>query len=138
MPRAGALARRVPVCASTPGESTFMRATFHAVFRGFALSAAGLFALAATAPVDAQKRSATQNIDFATISCSQFIEDVASSSEDDVGALMLWLDGYLSGVTGDTVLRFDSLEAFGTNLVDRCAARGNERLLDAARKVGIE
>jgi acid stress chaperone HdeB len=94
-------------------------------------------ALALASPAGA-KRMQQQNVDFGTISCQQFLQDVASGSEDDVGAIMLWLDGYLSGVSGDTVLRFDGLESFGTNLVERCAKRGNERLLDAARKVGLE
>lgn len=84
------------------------------------------------------KRKGNDNIDFGAINCRTFIEDVANGSEDDVGALMLWLDGYLSGVSGDTVLRFDSLEEFGGNLVDHCARRGGDNLLDAAKRVGIE
>lgn len=84
------------------------------------------------------KRMQQQNIDFGTITCQEFLQDVANSSEDDIGAVMLWIDGYLSGVSGDTELRFDGLEQFGTDLVERCQEHGKERLLDAARKVGIE
>ena len=81
---------------------------------------------------------ASDNIDFGAITCKTFLTDVAAASEDDVAGMMLWLDGYLSGVSGDTVLRFDGLGTFGENLVEHCASRGNDRLLDAARKVGLE
>lgn len=90
------------------------------------------------APVEAKKASAAaQNIDFSAMRCRDFINDVSEASEEDVAALLLWLDGYLSGVSGDTVLRFDGLEHFGTSLVEHCSANGKDRLLDAARKVGI-
>ena len=94
-------------------------------------------ALTVAAPAAAQRKQ-TQNIDFGAISCQQFLEDVSNASEDDVGAIMLWLDGYLSGVSGDAVLRFGGLEQFGQNLVTHCANRGSDRLLDAARMVGIQ
>jgi len=87
---------------------------------------------------DARKQQATQNIDFSTISCRDFMRDLSTASEDDAGAILLWLDGYLSGVSGDTVLRFDGLEQFAKNLTEHCNRRGNDRLLDAARKVGIQ
>ena len=93
-------------------------------------------ALLLPAPADALKQ--VQNIDFSTINCQTFLADLANGSEDDAAAMMLWLDGYLSGVSGDTVLRFDGLGTFGENLVEHCASNGNDRLLDAARKVGLE
>lgn len=84
----------------------------------------------------AQKRG-MQDVDFGRITCGEFLSDIAGASEDDAAAVMLWLDGYLSGVSGDTVLRWRGLEAFAENLVQRCDRRPRERLLDAARKVGI-
>jgi acid stress chaperone HdeB len=102
------------------------------------LAACALAGLAIAAPVEARKSKQSDNIDFSTISCAQFMDDLSRASEDDAGAVLLWLDGYLSGVSGDTVLRFDSLEAFATNLTERCSRRGRERLLDAARNVGLE
>ena len=95
-------------------------------------------ALVLSAPAEARKQAQAQNIDFSSISCQTFLTDIANSSEDDAAAVMMWLDGYLSGVSGDTVLRFDGLGTFGENLVEHCAARGKDRLLDAARKVGLE
>ncbi len=90
-----------------------------------------------SAPIEA-KKSALGDIDFGQISCTDFLSDVETASEDDIGAVLIWLDGYLSGLTGDTVMRPDGLEAFAENLVLRCQRRGREPLLDAARAVGIE
>jgi acid stress chaperone HdeB len=104
----------------------------------FLLAACVTASIALAAPAEARKNRQADNIDFSTITCSQFMNDLANASEDDAGAVLLWLDGYLSGVSGDTVLRFDSLEDFATNLTDRCSRRGRERLLDAARSVGLE
>lgn len=90
------------------------------------------------AMAQAQKRSSMPDIDFGSVSCKEFLEEIAASSEDDAGAILLWLDGYLSGVSGDTVLRWRGLEQFAEALIERCADRGREKLLDAARKVGID
>ncbi|MCB1609347.1 MAG: hypothetical protein KDI71_20475 [Xanthomonadales bacterium] len=102
------------------------------------LAVAGIAAALSLAPLTAEARKGrVQDIDFGAIRCSEFISDLADASEEDAAAIFLWLDGYLSGVSGDTVLRWNGLENFAENLVDRCASRGNERLLDAARRVGI-
>lgn len=90
------------------------------------------------APTEARKKQTAENIDFSAISCRDFMEELAAASEEDAGAILLWLDGYLSGVSGDTVLRFDGLEQFAQNLAEHCNRRGGDRLLDAARKVGIQ
>jgi len=104
-----------------------------------AIALVAVIAALLAAPVDAKKKQAgNEPIDFGAISCNQFLQDIASGSEEDAAGVFLWLDGYLSGVSGDTVLRFDSLEQFGLNLVDHCSKRGRDRLIDAARKVGIQ
>ena len=89
------------------------------------------------APAAEARKGQSQDIDFGSYTCKAFLYDISDASEEDIAAVFLWLDGYLSGVSGDTVLRFNGLEAFSENLVERCSQRGNERLLDAARRVGI-
>lgn len=64
--------------------------------------------------------------------------DLGEASEEDAAAVLPWLDGNLSGVSGDTALRFDGPEYFANNLAEHCNRRGRDRLLDAARKVGIQ
>lgn len=101
---------------------------------GLALAVSMLaFALSAQA-----RKQSVQNVDFGEIDCATFLQDIASGTEDDAASVMLWLDGYLSGVSGDTVLRFDGLESFATGLVEYCAENGSKPLLDAARTVGIQ
>lgn len=101
---------------------------------GLVLGAAVMICVAL--PAEARK-GRIQDIDFGAIRCSEFIYELADASEEDAAALFLWLDGYLSGVSGDTVLRWNGLESFAENLVERCDRRPNERLLDAAERVGI-
>ena len=79
-----------------------------------------------------------QNIDFGSYTCDTFLADLSTASEDDAAAIFLWLDGYLSGVSGDTVLDWRGFEEFTTKLVSRCQRHGNEQLLNAAQRVGID
>lgn len=90
------------------------------------------------APAAAQKRASSDDIDLGTVSCGQFMMDVNSGTEEDVTAVLLWLDGYLSGITGDTLLSFSGLEAFAEDLVTTCQRYPRALLIDAARQVGIE
>lgn len=90
-----------------------------------------------TLPVQA-KKARVQDIDFGDYTCRAFLSDIADASEEDAAAVLLWLDGYLSGVSGDTVLSWGGLEQFTTALIERCRRKGNEQMLEAARQVGID
>lgn len=89
-------------------------------------------------PGHARKKSQEQDIDFGSYSCRQFVEDLAEGSEEDAAVVMMWLDGYLSGVSGDTVLNWKEFENFAERLVEYCAENGSTNLLKAARKKGIQ
>ncbi|MBF0179367.1 MAG: hypothetical protein HQM03_04985 [Magnetococcales bacterium] len=102
------------------------------------LAATLALALAVAAPVEAKKKSRVPNIDFGNMTCREFIDEVKESDKEDIGAILLWLDGYLSGVTGDTVLNWKKLEVITERLLERCQARGKTMLLDAIREVGAE
>lgn len=101
------------------------------------LLVAGLVALLAS-PAMAQKRSSVQDIDFSQITCGDFVEDLQTANAEDVGVILMWLDGYLSGVSGDTVLRWDGMKEFGDNLVQLCKQKPRMKVLDASEEVGIE
>ena len=96
-----------------------------------AVATAALLLLAAPA-------AAQDSIDFGSATCGEFIEVVRTTSQDDVAGMFLWLDGYLSGVSGDTVLDWAVFGAFAENLSAYCSGHPKEKLLKAARTVGVE
>ena len=50
-----------------------------------------------------------EDVNFGAISCSQFMENIGNADEAAVGNIFMWLDGYLSGVSGDTTMRPDAM-----------------------------
>jgi len=93
--------------------------------------------LLASAPV-AAKKTQMQNIDFGSITCGAFLKELSNATAEDAGVILMWIDGYLSGVSGDTVLNWNNLETFSNELVEYCGNSQNTKVLDAAKKVGIE
>ena len=92
--------------------------------------------LLASVPV-AAKKAQTQNIDFGAITCHEFMQDLSNSSAEDAGVVLMWIDGYLSGVSGDTVLSWKNLEKFSADLVAYCDKKPNAKVLEAAEAVGV-
>jgi len=78
------------------------------------------------------------NIEFGTLTCQEFLEGVAASDQATVGMLLMWLDGYLSGVSGDTELNWDGFDSISTSLAETCAKSPKKKVLDVAKAVGIE
>jgi acid stress chaperone HdeB len=89
-------------------------------------------------PAHARKQSSVANIDFSRITCGEFVQEIVAADEDATGSVLLWIDGYLSGVSGDTLLDWSSLESYSTRLVEYCADHPKKNLLEAAKKVGIQ
>ena len=89
------------------------------------------------APPVLAKKSQMRNIDFGEITCGEFLQELSTSSAEDAGVVLMWIDGYLSGVSGDTSLDWKDLETFSTNLVAYCGKKPDEKVLDAAEAVGI-
>ncbi len=75
-------------------------------------------------------------LDFGKVSCAEFVEAIQELDKDVGAGILLWLDGYLSGVTGDTVLDPSGMEKNSLRLVEYCVKHGKVKLLDATRKVG--
>lgn len=101
------------------------------------LACAGILVLAAATPVLAKKQQQPQNIDFGAITCKEFVMEIADSDEESAGIILMWLDGYLSGVSGDTVLNWKNLEGFSGSLMEACAKKPGKKVLDVAKEVGI-
>ncbi len=77
------------------------------------------------------------DIDFANLTCEQFIDGLQEMDDESAGYVMMWLDGYLSGITNDTLLHWEGLEEFGTKLAGFCQKNPHSGLLDSAKAVGI-
>lgn len=90
------------------------------------------------APVCFAGKGAVQNIDVGSITCEQFINDIASADEEAIGYIFMWLDGYLSGLTGDTVIDWNNLAVFSEQMVDYCDRFPRVNILKASKQVGIQ
>ena len=75
------------------------------------------------APPALAKKTQMKNIDFGEITCAEFLQELSTSSSEDAGVVLMWIDGYLSGVSGDTSLNWKDLEKFSTNLVAYCGKK---------------
>lgn len=107
--------------------------------RSFAVAALCLaVSLLVSGPATA-KKAQMQNIDFGTITCGAFLKDVSTSNDDGtgIGMILMWIDGYLSGVSGDTELNWKNLETFSQELVEYCGKNTDTKVLEAAKAVGI-
>jgi acid stress chaperone HdeB len=76
---------------------------------------------------------AAVSFDMGDATCADLgsIED-----SETVTFLLIWLDGYLSGVTGDTTFDSDFLVDFTDALVEACAANPESPLVDVTEEVG--
>ena len=93
--------------------------------------------LIVASPSMAAKKSSNE-INFGSLTCKDFTNIAQTSNEDEIASILLWLDGYLSGVSGDMILNWKSFEDFAGNLVNYCSTNSRVKVVDAAKKVGIE
>jgi acid stress chaperone HdeB len=98
-----------------------------------ALVASALLAstLVFAAPLEARDR-----FDVGKMRCSEAIQ-LAQDDEDAFALIVIWIDGYLSGITGDTNFDVKFLERFTEQLILTCSRSDRKRVLDVAREVGI-
>ncbi|MBF0192878.1 MAG: hypothetical protein HQL99_17330, partial [Magnetococcales bacterium] len=94
--------------------------------------------LLVTTPGHAKKKKQSEDINFGVYTCQEFLEEAAQGKAEDIGIVLMWIDGYLSGVSGDTVWKQQGFEEFSERLVNYCIKNGDANLLDAARKKGIQ
>jgi acid stress chaperone HdeB len=76
-----------------------------------------------------------QNVKFnmQDLTCKELIE----LDEDTAGIMLMWLDGYLSGVTGDTRFDSDQFGSFAGSLGEYCAKKPAAKVLDASHELGV-
>ncbi|MDD1608077.1 MAG: HdeA family protein, partial [Methylococcaceae bacterium] len=79
------------------------------------------------------KKEQALKYDMQDLSCKELIE----MDEETMGIMLMWLDGYLSGVTGDTKFDSDQFGNFAGSLGEYCAKNPTEKVVDASHKLGI-
>jgi acid stress chaperone HdeB len=88
------------------------------------LSAICLFALAAPA-------AATEAVDLNTVKCKEWL----TSSKEDIGFTMAWIDGYYQDEDASPIIDFDKMKANAEKLAAYCAANPSIGLGTAAEKL---
>lgn len=64
--------------------------------------------------------------DIAQIKCSEFIQD-----KDHMGMVLMWLDGYASQKSDNTVISDEWLEKLGLHMAKFCSENPDTGILDA-------
>jgi acid stress chaperone HdeB len=83
-----------------------------------------LAALLLAAPARAQV------VDLSTITCKDFL----ASGKDNIGSIMMWLDGYYTDDDGPAVVNFDKMKEKGAKLGEYCAKNPTIGLITAAEQ----
>jgi acid stress chaperone HdeB len=78
-----------------------------------------------------------ETIDLKTLSCQDLLQ-IAEENTDDAVFISVWLDGYLSGVTGDTKLSEDGFGMFVEKLQRACERSPSSLVLNVSKIVGIK
>jgi acid stress chaperone HdeB len=74
---------------------------------------------------------AADDIDMSTIKCKDFI----ASSNDEIGTIMIWLEGFYTKENDPPVLRVNKMTKDGKAMGTYCAQHGEDGLITAANAV---
>jgi acid stress chaperone HdeB len=90
------------------------------------LAAALAGALCAASPVQAADK-----LDLSTIKCKDFI----GSSKENIGLILMWLEGYYNDEDAPPIVDFDKMKSDGTKLGEYCGKNPNDSLITASEEV---
>ncbi len=79
-------------------------------------------ALAAVLPTLAV---AGEKVDMAELTCQEFLAD-----EEGILPTVVWIDGYLSHQSGNTVIDMDQLVANVKQIADECAGQSDMKIME--------
>ncbi len=65
--------------------------------------------------------------DFAKITCKDFV----NASEEQMGMMLMWIDGYMSGKSDNTIINDAWLEKLGMHMARYCTANGGNSIIQA-------
>ena len=86
-----------------------------------------LSVLALAAFLAAPAASIAADTDMSKITCKEFL----GSGEQGISTMLVWIDGYLSGKSDNTVMSKEWMEKLGTHMGEYCAKNGNKTLMNA-------
>ncbi|MCX5895947.1 MAG: HdeA/HdeB family chaperone [Proteobacteria bacterium] len=76
------------------------------------------------------KQATTQSVDVAKCTCNDLLNE---KDEKVIAAGLVWVDGYLSGKTGDTRIDFNSLKRLSDRIETYCKNNPTMPILDAVK-----
>jgi len=84
-----------------------------------AAAAGALFALVPTFALAGEK------VDMAEVTCKQFLSD-----QEGILPTVIWIDGYLSHQSGNTVIDMDELVANAKQIAESCASEPDKKIME--------
>lgn len=79
------------------------------------------------------------DIDLSGFTCGQFLDGINNQSDNaKMHDLVMWLEGYLGGISGNTTLRWQDLLDYKKDLLSFCDKNPTLGLLEAARRAAVE
>jgi len=90
-----------------------------------------ILALLLAFPLAASAGKKNVSFDMANYTCAELLKE----KDDDAGMLLVWIDGYLSGKTGDTRVDMKFLGELATEVGKACAKSGRKKVLDVVDEV---
>ncbi|MBQ7609286.1 MAG: hypothetical protein IJU76_15165 [Desulfovibrionaceae bacterium] len=86
-----------------------------------------LMALFLTSVLCAPIASMAKDVDMAKITCKEFAE----SGKDSISMMMIWIDGYMSGKSDNTVMNEEWMDTLGTHMGRFCAQNPKKTIMAA-------
>ncbi len=82
----------------------------------------------ATALMGCVGTAGAEQIDMAQLKCSEFLAD-----KDNMNLILMWLDGYASQKSDNTVISDEWMEKLGQHMGSFCSANPDTPILEAAQ-----
>ena len=71
--------------------------------------------------------SAEEPVDMSKLSCKEFL----SADQSKIGMMLMWIDGYMSGKSDNTMMDNAWMEKLGTHMGKYCASNPQKTIMDA-------
>ena len=89
--------------------------------------------LAACLALPATTLAAGDDIDMAKVSCEEFL-----NSGSNMTMMLTWIDGYMSGISDNTVISNAWMEKLGAHMGQYCSKNSGKTIMDAIKAMPAE